>query len=215
MSDISGYLNVAVTIVYAAFTFFICKYNKKSAEATAKAVEESKNQFEESKKQFEKSIMLQTQHNYDSVRPAVTVSFELSTHGDSLKGSMSIMNHGLGPAIIKELRFTKDDKDTKKHYGNITIEDFIYKRLTEEQIIYEPHNIFTQIYTKQFRNEPNDKDYLAVGEKHLLLGFETESVRQSEIVESIFRGAYMELVYTDIYETKEWIDIKNLSYFKR
>lgn len=65
MENITDWLMVGVTIIYVLATVFIFIVNRKSAEAAKEAVEVSK-------KQFEESIRLQKQHNYDSVRPAVT-----------------------------------------------------------------------------------------------------------------------------------------------
>ncbi len=207
MDNITDLLMLIITVVYVIATIVISKQNKKSADAAIEAVKESK-------RQFDKNIELQKQHNLDAVRPAVSIDFK-SDHGiDFFAGSITIMNHGLGPAIIKELKFLKDNKIYKNENGFCSMRDLLQLRLTEEneqRIVWE---IFNYIYTKEFRYKDNDLDYLAVGEELVLLRFKVDNSKESQLVEKVFKGVFMELTYTDIYHSCEWKNEKNLSYFK-
>ena len=174
----------------------------------------SRNTLVESKKQFESSMELQRQHNYDSVRPAVTIDFKTFHEPDSFNGSITINNHGLGTAVLKELRFTRNGKAYKNNNGYCTIYDLISSRFSEEKVNNIIETIFHQYYTKEFRNLINDKDYLAVNEKLVLMEFKTHNNEESELVEKIFDNVQMELVYTDIYNSNDWTVTKSLSYFK-
>lgn len=206
MDNITDLLMLIITVVYVIATIFISKQNKKSADAAIEAVKESKRQFDE-------NIKLQNQHNLDAVRPAVSIDFK-SNHGNNFAGTITIMNHGLGPAIIKELKFFKDNKIYKNENGFCSMQDLLQLRLKEEneqRIVWE---IFKNIYTKEFTYKDNDLDYLAVGEKLELLSFSIENTQEANLVERVFKGVFMELTYTDIYHSCEWKNEKNLSYFK-
>ena len=214
---------VVITFVYVIATIIICVSNHKSAKAAIAAVEESKKQFqqnekqiEQSKKQFEQSIELQKQHNYDSVRPAVSIDFTSRDDGDTFSGSIAITNHGLGPAIIKELIFRKNREEYKNTNGYCTLIDLVSFRSAEENEKLTLQDIFNQFkyYSKEFRNASDNRDYLAVGEKLILFEFETDNTQNGELVGRIFHGVHMELIYTDIYSSGEWRVCNRLSYFK-
>lgn len=182
-------------------------------------LEESKRQFEvnlnESRIQFEKNLRLQEKHNRDSVRPAVMVQFSSESDGTRLAGKITINNHGLGPAIIKELKFKKGNvyENSNKY---CTIGYLIEKRMVEENIQLQLEEVFTHLYTKEFRDIDKDRDYLAVNEDLCLLEFSTRTYEESEIVGKIFDGVEMELAYTDLYDdnTLNWTIFKRLSYFR-
>ena len=207
MENITDWLMVGVTIIYVLTTVFIFIVNRKSAEAAKEAVEVSK-------KQFEESIRLQKQHNYDSVRPAVTIDFSSDDKGDSFSGSVSITNHGLGPAIIKEMKFYKNDNEYINTNGYCTFYDLVCFRIAEEQEQLFIKKVFNYFYTKEFRNDNENKDYLAINENLVLLKFNTENEQEARIVGRIFHGVHMELVYSDIYNSNDWRIINRLSYFK-
>lgn len=207
MNNVTDWLMVFITAVYVIATILICISNQKSAKAASEAVDESK-------KQFEKSIELQKQYNYDSVRPAVSIDFASSFYGEAFSGSISITNHGLGPAIIKELIFKKNNREYLNTNGYCTLYDLVCFRLSEEQEELAVKEIFNHIYTKEFRNNSDNKDYLAVGEKLLLLKFRTRNKQEADIVGKVFHSVHMELVYTDIYNSSDWKTINRLSYFK-
>lgn len=183
-------------------------------------LEESKRQFEvnlnESRIQFEKNLRLQEKHNRDSVRPAVMVQFSSVSDGTGLAGKITINNHGLGPAIIKELKFKKGNNVYENSNKYCTIGYLIEKRMFEENIQHQLEGVFTHQYTKEFRDIDKDRDYLAVNEDLCLLEFATQTFEESEIVGKIFDGVEMELVYTDLYDddTLNWTIIKKLSFFK-
>lgn len=221
LNEYSGALMVVITFAYVLATIGIMRSNNKSAKAAKDALDESKNQFEQSfelqKQQFDKSIELQRQHNYDSVRPAVTVGFSSSNSidGNTFSGSITIANHGLGPAILKELEFKKNNKEYKNTNGYCTLYDLINFRLSEEHQENLPvKEIFHHYYSKEFRNDSNNRDYLAVGEKLVLLEFNTRNKWEGDVVGKLFHGVHMELVYTDIYDSCDWTVSNRLSYFK-
>lgn len=191
---------VIITTIYVIATIIICVINSKA--------------LKESRAQFNRSIELQKQHNYDSVRPAVTIDFNSNHTPDTLAGSITIKNHGLGPAVIKGLYFTRDGKDYKNENGYCTPYDMVQFRLTEESSDLKPEDICNSFHTKEFRNCLNDMDYLAINEELLLLSFETSDKNETEFVRKIFDNVSMELVYTDIYDSHEWRVIKSLNYFK-
>lgn len=209
MDNLTDWLMVVITFLYLVATVYICYYNYKSAKYSREAVEESK-------KQFKKSIELQKQHNYDSVRPAVTIDYSStgSMDGSTFRGSIAITNHGLGTAVIKELKFKKNNKEYKNTNGYCTFYDLIRFRIFEEQEDLSPKSIISYHWTKEFRNESDNMDFLAVGEKLVLLEFDTRNRENAEIVGKLFHGVYIELVYTDIYNSCDWTVTNRLSYFK-
>lgn len=163
MEHITDWLMVIITALYFITTIIICVSNHKSAKAAKEAVEESK-------RQFEQSIQLQKQHNYDSVRPAVSIDFASSDSEDTFSGSIIVTNHGLGPAILKELKFKKNKKEYINTNGYCTIYDLISFRIAEENEQLPVKAVFNhcQYYSKELRNDDN-RDYLAVGDKLILL----------------------------------------------
>ena len=214
---------VFITAIYVLTTILIWFSNHNSAKAARKAVEESKRQFELnkeqfelSKKQFEQSVELQKQHNYDSVRPAVSIGCVFHDNSDTFSGTITIVNHGLGPAIIKELNFKKDDKEYKNKNGYCTIIDLIRFRIEEENEALTIKDIFRRCNwcTNEFRNAVGNRDFLAVGGKLTLLDFETNNKERGDLVGRVFHGVEMELVYTDIYDSNEWRVTADLSHFK-
>lgn len=202
---------VVLTGVYVVATIILCRLN-------GKAINESKQQYEKSvelqKQQYENSIALQIQHNYDAVRPAVTIDCSSSHKNDAISGKITVTNHGLGPAVLKELHFTRKEKQYLNTNGYCTSYNVVHFRASEEDITLSGKKIFKQYYTKEFRNLSEDMDYLAVNEKLLLLSFDTKDKLDSELVGRIFDDVRMEIIYTDIYGSKDWRVIKNLSYFK-
>jgi hypothetical protein len=68
MDNITDWIMVVITIVYVIATIVISKSNRMAANAARDAVDVSK-------RQFTRSIGLQKQHNYDSVRPAISIDF--------------------------------------------------------------------------------------------------------------------------------------------
>ena len=159
-------------------------------------------------------LELQKQHNIDAVRPAVSIDFE-SSHGvESLSGRITLTNHGLGPAIITSLRFYKGEIEYINTNGFCTIYDLISFRIEEEQQDLEVMSAFRHFYTKEFRYDKDNYDYLAVDEKLVLLEFEAQNRLEAEIVGKIFHGVKMQLTYTDIFESYEWKSASRLSYFK-
>ena len=87
-------------------------------------------------------------------------------------------------------------------------------RVLEENANMNVEELINHFYTKEFRNLINDKDYLAVDEKLLLLSFDTSDKNEAEFAGKIFDNVNMELVYTDIYGYCEWRVSKSLNYFK-
>lgn len=191
---------VIITTIYVIATIIICVINIKA--------------LKESRAQFNRSIELQKQHNYDSVRPAVTIDFNSNHTPDTLAGSITIKNHGLGPAVIKGLYFTREGKKYKNENGYCTPYDMVHFRLVEEKSDLKTEEVINNFYTKEFSNSPNDKDYLAVNEELLLLSFKTSNKKEAEFAGKIFDGVCMELIYTDIYDSHEWRETKSLGYFK-
>lgn len=231
INNITEWLMLIITVIYALATIQIRKANQESAKAAKKSVvearrqfneslKESKRQFEEnlkeSQRQFDNNLKLQEQHNIDSVRPAVMIDFSSSTDGTAMKGRITITNHGLGPAILKELKFRKDEKVYKNSNGYCTIGDLIEMRIVEEKVQVPFNKIFMSRYTKEFRHNDKDCDYLAVNEEMILLEFKTYTKEESDIIGRIFDGVRMELVYTDLYDddSRSWTIKKKLSYFK-
>ena len=191
---------VIVTALYVVVTIGICILNGMT--------------LIQSKKQFTRTIELQKQHNYDSVRPAVTIDFDSQHTDDTFGGSITVKNHGLGPAVIKELHFTRNGEEYKNKNGYCTIYDMVRFRVLEENANMNVEELINHFYTKEFRNLINDKDYLAVDEKLLLLSFDTSDKNEAEFAGKIFDNVNMELVYTDIYGYCEWRVSKSLNYFK-
>lgn len=204
---LTDWLMVIITTIYVIATIIICVSNHRAAKAAREAVEESKNQFK-------KNVELQTKHNYDSVRPCVSIDFSSSDRGDSFAGSIVIKNHGLGPAIIKGLYLKKNNRQYLNTNGFCTLLDMICLRDAEEKTGLPVNEIFVRCYTKEFRDDNQNMDYLAAGEQLLLLGFETRNKQESECVGKIFHGVQMELKYTDIYTSSVWQTSCRLSYFK-
>lgn len=207
MGQITDWLMVIITAIYVVATICISRSNHNSATAAKEAVEESR-------KQFVKNIELQTLHNYDSVRPAVSIDFTSSESETSFNGSIIITNHGLGPAIIEELHLRKNNKEYKNSNGYCTLLDLMLLRNAEENSEMPVKEVFHHYYTKEFRNDANNKDYLAAGEQLLLLGFSTRNKQESMVVGKLFHGIQIDLVYTDIYSSQDWTTSSKLSYFK-
>ena len=230
---------VIVTSVYAATTLFIWWSNRKSADAAQKSVnaansalEESKKQFtqsfelqkksteaaiaalEESKKQFKQNIDLQKQHNRDSVRPAVSIHFSGNANPHSYNGSIELVNHGLGPARIKGMRFINDNgKEYKNKEGFCTFLDLVRERVEEEILGLEVKEVFFEYYSREFRDNKYDADFLNVGERIMLLQFSARNRKEAENVAEVFRGLSVELTYTDFYDSPAWTINKRLTYF--
>lgn len=207
MQNITDWIMVVITIVYVIATIVISKSNRMAANAARDAVEESK-------RQFTKSIGLQKQHNYDSVRPAISIDFISSDSNEKYSGQISITNHGLGPAVIKGLYFKKDMRNYINTNGYCTLYDLVRFRIEEEHLDLHVREVFNQCYTKEFRDDEGNKDYLAVGEKLTLLGFKARNSCEGEIVGKVFHDVQMELVYTDLYNSRIWKTTNRLSYFK-
>ena len=244
MKNLTDWLMVIITFGYAITTIGILVSNWRSAKAQQKALEESKKQFqqsikaqqealeesknqfqqsikaqqealEESKKQFAKNLELQIQHNFDSVRPAVSVHFSSGfDRKGHFCGKIEITNHGLGPAIIKELLFWKNNNEYKNPHGYCTFYDLINYRLEQEQLELSVQDTFAY-YSKEFRYKNTyDRDYLAVDESLTLLEFHERKNGDADIIGKIFHGVEMQLSYTDIYEQYNGRVEKRLSYFK-
>ena len=207
MSPVTDWLMVVITAVYVATTIAIWISNRKSAKAAKEAVEESKSQFRV-------NLELQKQHNIDSVRPAVSIDFSSENGEDSYSGSICLTNHGLGPAIIKGLYFTRGDKVYKNTNNYCTIYDMLCYRVEEEHVDVPAKCFITYNYSKEFRNSEDSRDYLAVGEKLVLLKFEAKDKQKGEIIGNLFHNVHMELVYTDIFNSCDWTVRNRLSYFK-
>lgn len=197
---ITDVLMVILTGVYVVATIILCNLNRKA--------------IKESKQQYENSIELQKQHNYDTVRPAVTIKFSTSHKPNAFSGKITVYNHGLGPAVLNDLHFTRKGKQYLNQNGYCTAYNVVHFRTLEENISLKGKKIFKHFYTKEFRNLSEDMDYLAVNEELLLLSFDAENRNNSELVGRIFDDVRMELIYTDIYGSKEWRVMKDLSYFK-
>ncbi len=205
MEQITDWLMVIITAIYVMATIVICRSNQESAKAAREAVEESK-------KQFNKSLELQKQHNYDSVRPFVGVDYHFSGNGDYLNGTISILNHGLGPAIIKSLIFQNDDgEEYKLNNRNCSFLDFVNLRVSEVNENLQTKDIFNQFYSKPLNFAENDYYCLSSNESITLLHFETRNTQESIIVSKLFQGSSFKLYYTDIYNSNEWVIIKSLT----
>ena len=209
----TDWLMVFITIVYAVTTFFISQSNKKSADAAKKSADAANAALEESKEQSEQNIELQIKHNRDSVKPMLSVDFSSGYIDQYFIGEIKITNHGLGPAIIKALIFKKNEKEIVNKNKYCTFLDLVCKRAEKEQLDLPIDEIF-KCYTKEFRNEPHDRDILAVNERLTLLFFKARNQEEARKVGKIFNGVTMELVYTNIYDEEQEHIIKRLRYFQ-
>ena len=208
MGNITDWLMVGITAVYVAATIIICISNRRSAKAARESVEESR-------KQFEKNVELQRQHNYDSIRPAVSIDYASNDDGTGYSGSITVTNHGLGPAVIRELRFISDGgRDYRNAHGYCPMNDFLAFRLQEENEQMPVQLIFHEYYSKEFRDDSEDRDFLGTGESLPLLRFAAKDRREGDVVARVFHGVRMELVYTDLYGSRDWTTVKRLGYFK-
>lgn len=235
----TDWVMVIITAIYVVATIFIWLSNKKSADAAQKSVdaanaalEESKRQFtqsfelqqksteaaigalEESKNQFKQNIELQKQHNRDSVRPAVSIHFSGIANPYSYEGSIELINHGLGPARITGMRFINDNrKEYKNKEGFCTFLDLVRQRVDEEKLELAVKEVFFDYYSKEFRDNKYDADFLNAGEKIKLLQFSAQNRKEAENVAEVFRGLSVELTYTDFYDSPAWTINKRLTYF--
>lgn len=207
-------VNGVITLVYVIATCFIWAANKKSADAAQRSTQVAIDALEESKKQFKQNIELQKQHNIDSVRPAVSIHYSSSGNPDAFLGYIKITNHGLGPAIIKGMRFKNDNgKEYNNPNGYCTFFDLVKMRVDEEKLDLQVKKVFVTYYTKEFRNQKDDADFLAVNEDLPLLEFRTINRKDADNVAKIFQGLSVDLIYTDIFNSDEWIVSKRLTYF--
>lgn len=214
MPTITDWLMVIITGIYVLTTIFIWLSNKKSAEAAKEASRVALEALEESKKQFDKNLELQKQHNYDSVRPALSMDYESSANEHAYEGSIKLRNHGLGPAIIKRICVKNDNgKEYTNSNGYCTFFDLVLQRADEVNNDLQVKKIFREYYSKEFRNNKEDISYLAVGENLLLLAFYASNRKEANFVAQVFKDLNVELIYTDIYESKEWKIKKRLTYF--
>ena len=207
MENLTDWLMIIITGIYVVATIFIWNSNKQSAKAATEAVEESKNQFNQ-------NLELQRQHNYDSVRPAVSLDYSSDVNDHIYGGSIKITNHGLGPAIIKGLNFKNDNG---KRYSNMkeyfTFLDLINERVEETGVELKTKDVFHSYYSKDFRNSDIDTSFLGVGETLPLIEFEARNKNEADAVVKIFDGLSAKLIYTDIYKSHDWIISKRLTYF--
>lgn len=160
------------------------------------------------------NLELQKQHNIDAVRPAVSIDFEKQDGFVRLGGKITITNHGLGPAIIQQLTFIKNGVEYVNVSGYCTLFDLICRRIDEEDEDETVKNVLQYCYTKEFRNNADNNDFLAVGEKLKLLEFDAKNKLLAESVGKIFYGIEMQIKYTDIYNSQSWVAVSQLSYFK-
>ena len=196
----SDQIMIIITAIYVIATIILCVLSWMT--------------LKESKKQFKSSLELQRQHNCESVRPALTIDCFIGTEKGVSGGRITITNHGLGPAVIKELNFRRNDKEYKNINGCCTISDLVNFRLLEENEDLDISKLYPYFYCKEIRDLIEDKSYLAVNKELLIFSFTVSCKEDYEHIGKIFDNVLMELVYTDIFDSNKWKVTKSLDCFK-
>ncbi len=160
--------------------------------------------LKESKKQFNSSLELQRQHNYESVRPALTIDCYIGELDEQSGITITVTNHGLGPAVLKELHFTRNDKEYKNINGFCTMYDMFRLRQLEEKDNTRLEGLKTYFCFKEFKNLGDDQSYLAVNKELSFFKLYFSSIDDCKFVEKVFDNVRMELVYTDIFDSCDW-----------
>ena len=118
--------------------------------------------------------------------------------------TISVTNHGLGPAVLKELHFTRNDKEYKNSNGFCTIYDMVHSRLLEEKADTKLEGNNSYFYVREFSNLADAQRYLAVNKEVLFLKLYYSNLEERKLVEKVFKNVYMDLVYTDIFGSCDW-----------
>lgn len=164
-----------------------------------------------------KSLEIQKQQALDSIRPALMIGFERSDNETGYSGKVYVKNHGLGPAKILSLKCADNYKkiEYQNTTGYATLGTVISQRLLENDTSPKDHPIFRTIWTKEFRNNKDDQDYLAVGEEINLMEFEIKNEKNElGLFDTVFKNLCITMEYTDIHDSQIWSIEKKLSYFQ-
>ena len=160
--------------------------------------------FVHTRKIAKETIKLQIQHNYDEVKPLVSIFFNA---GDV---SIVLKNQGLGPAIFTSMKWI--DKENNEEFDSLN--DLIkYKSNIgefQDLIIYH-------IYTKKFWDVEEDMDLLAPQEELCLFRIEdNEKITREENkanAAKILRNVEVIITLTNIYRSDIQTIKKNCTWF--
>ena len=151
------------------------------------------------------TLKLQKEQNIDNVRPVLAV------HLDANDISITITNHGLGPVVLKAMEYI----DTVNKHQAKTLIELLLKKHTSFQT--QTKLAIKYCYTKPFDGNDLDPDILAPQESLIFIRCEPNDLEPEErnLLYELFRDVTMKIVYTDVYNSKEWILQKDLSWFAR
>ena len=147
------------------------------------------------KKMTKDTINLQKQHNRDEVRPLLCIHF------DATNMSIVLRNHGLGPAIIKSMKWYDANNEEPTL---VKLNTNKWKKSKVKDIYY---------YTKEFSDIKEDPDILAPQESLCFIKCDYDDYYNKKRIAESFADVKMELTYTDIYESQEWTVKKDCSWF--
>lgn len=158
--------------------------------------------YRQTNKLTKNTISLQKKHNVDEVRPVVCI------HLSDDPMSVTLKNHGLGPAFITSMKWSTSSACNE---GENTLLELYDRDLKKSR----PKIYFDYIYTKPFLNNPDDPDVLAPLEELSLFKIMTRHLTPEERtnIALFLKDTIVEIRYTDSYNSDTWSIKKNMSWF--